>query len=194
MPTLNVTQLSNGDTLDADVLNAIHDDLATATQSTGDSQMNADDPIGKDKIADRFTVNRVTFTLVPYDADSADYSSPGEVLLPASLTTFVKYTHRLASGQKCYLVQADVYVLAMTLNSSVPAFRLQKNGTTLGTTSPIDADDTTDVLKRTNPFDNPFDAVQDGDVFSLQLGHTSGSAGTARGVQVTLTFKEELIS
>jgi len=195
----------NGNTVDADELNANESAIAARLGALGDSDLSPDAGITSKRLLDRFSPCIVPVMVVPpvSGADltgtgaSNDYSC-GTATAAASGSEICRWEPEVPSGRKWYL--AAISVIAQEVvdgaASEKPVFWFYHNGALIaGGKAQIDASQTTYYLRIASPYSNPFLAVQNGDYFAVRVGSSgSSNAPGVRGVTATYSFKQELMS
>lgn len=162
-------------------------DLIAAVDDVGGDQIADAAGIVATQLADRY----VPFVYGPIQVlpitSGADLSSMANYVLPTSAVEVLRDVLAVKSGRKAFICGAEVYAYAAT----TATIELKINSDTLGGSARTLSGAARDYVQNASPFDNPLIAIQDGDVFAVELGG-SGSP-TARGVTVTLFGKMELV-
>ena len=207
--TLVVETLSNGDTVDATTLNAIVADIIGAMFSIGDDNLDAEKPLGKDKIAARYQLHRDVIPVVPASCTVTgtvlDFSATGQAVISSTRDTVVGLIRdRLASGEKRALVLVEARCLGVSpSNGHYPALGFWKadaDGTPVtlvgGNYAILNSTTAWREVYRSNPTKNPLMYIQDLDNWAITLGadDNAESGVDVRGVTLQVWTLHELVS
>lgn len=153
--------------------------------------------IGADKIADRYTLVKSIFNLVPYSAHATSTdmfsnaagalsSTEFHVPLTANPATVARHEVIAQAGMEGHLMGITVYVTSSTVASGeYPEVRVKLNDTTIGAHITLKDNDTFYRLHANTPFSNPLLALSDGDVIDFTL-QAETAATKCRGVWATI--------
>ena len=147
------------------------------------------------QLADRYAFSAVggTYNLVPYR--SGNYSGATEYQMPATLTQVAKIEVQAPSGWEGFLTYYYIHVEDVTVDGTKwPTFELRKNGTVVGSTIVLDADDKEFRVAPANKVRSVLVALADLDLLTFWLGQEAGGTlATVGGLTVRLGDKWRLV-
>ena len=201
MANIFTTEWSASDTLTAEALNQNFDDVsAILSGGIKNQHISTAANIGADKIADRYTLTKTAFNLVPFGAETgtdrvmfsdASGNAPAgvageEFYVPTSAAKIARHEIIAQAGMEGHLMGIAVYVTAISSSGgNFPLIKTYLNNALIGQSIALKADDTFYRLHANNPFSNPLLALSDKDVIDFVLT-ADGSGTSCRGVWATV--------
>ncbi len=193
-------------TIVASQVNQNFDDLEAALVSLDSSNLTDDAGIRATQLADRYAVWHDAFWLVPplqlYGTGpvlqlkrEAEIDANSGIIIDSDLGastmgTFLTQRVTFDDAQEVYLCEVEVRVGYRSANTQ---FQLQLNGVTVGGAAVTFANNNYYYqIRNTNPIDDPFFAVTNGDVLTFQLATPTPGTDMIRGVHVRLTYKSRV--
>ena len=196
----------SGETLDFDDLNGNFTNVADILNGGIKNQhISTAANIGADKIADRYTLVKSVYNLVPFssrahttagseivfdemfatEAGAASSGTANEFWVPSTPTKIARHEIVAQPGMEGHLMAICVYVRSITKSAEDPTITVKLNDTLIGQGIALKADNTFYRLHANTPFSNPLLALSDKDVIDFYLG-AAGAGEKVCGVWATI--------
>lgn len=198
---------STGETLTASDLNTSFQEVEDRLGNITNSDLSDDAGITSKKLLDRYVVSSETIVIggqLSHDNVTFGAGALWRFVATASPTTpvagtptanAIRFKKRVPSGKGCYLCAIDIVVHDYAASGADDGLIwVYKNTTMLGgAVFTITSGAVEQYLKNADPFASPLIDVQDGDFFEIQLGAEAAGTPTFGSIEVTFTYKTELV-
>lgn len=185
--------ISNSDQPDANAIQANFDALNAGLSQISNSNIDIGAGIELNKLADGNAVHEEVIQILPISA-SASYAVPTDFgPFPTSFADVCgRWRKRVPSGRSLYLISYEIWAEDVSSTPGIE-FQLLLDGTVVGQSIPLSA---ASYHSRVNQsvFASPLITVPDQGIFQPQIRQDASGSGTARGLALRLTYKEELTS
>ena len=191
MVTLPYT-ISNADQPDATAIQGNDAALASGLNQIGNGNISQGAGIELGKLANPFSVHEQVFDLLAVN-QGADFSTLTNFgPFATSFTDLLTFRKRVPAGQLLFLIAVEFFIAAASATPAIEA-QLLVDGTVVGQALPLTGGSYHTIVNST-VFSAPLQPIPDQAVFKAQIRQDAAGSGTARGLTMRLTFKQEHVS